>query len=316
MGLILICLAAVAWGTTGTTSMLIAQQATVSPLVIGFWRMVLALPIFWLWHSYNSRHNNSQNSQHKNTYNNHNNNLGRAQKSPWPIKAHCLPLLTMGLCMGGYQVFYFAAVPYVGVAMTAMVAICSSPLIIALLALVFLGEKLTRVLGISLVLGVTGTLLLIAQPDALAANGGQFLLGVTLALGAAFSYGGYAILAKVMVDRMDGIAIASYSFTAAALLLTPTLVLQPSFDIWLKVLPFLLYLGIITSSFAYGIYMLGIRHTPATVAGIAVLLEPLTASLLGIFVFKEPMGWSSILGALLLMGGILYAQTGNATKSS
>ncbi|MEO1182991.1 MAG: EamA family transporter [Cyanobacteria bacterium J06636_28] len=211
--------------------------------------------------------------------------------------------------MAGYQIFYFAAVPYVGVAMTAMVAICSSPLIIALLAVAFLGETLTRTLCLALVLGITGTFLLIAQPDAL--NGGRFLLGVVLALGAAFSYGGYAILAKAMVGRMDGIEIATYSFTVAALVLTPTLVLQPSPAVWFKVLPFLLYLGLITSSLGYGIYMLGIRHTAATTAGIAVLIEPLTATLLGFFAFKEPMGWSSLFGAMLLLLGILYAQTSN-----
>ena len=81
MGLLLICLAAVAWGTTGTTSVLIAQQATISPLLIGFWRMALALPGFWLWHSYNSR--------------------SLPQTSPWPTKAHRLPLIAMGLCMAG-----------------------------------------------------------------------------------------------------------------------------------------------------------------------------------------------------------------------
>ncbi len=296
MGLLLICLAAIAWGTTGTTSALIAQQVTVSPLIVGLWRMVFALPIFWLWHSYNSR----QSAQSLSHF--------------LPPKINRLALLAMGLCMAGYQVFYFAAVPYAGVAMTAMVAICSSPIIIALLAVAFLGEKLSRNLAIALGLGVTGTILLIAQPEALQVQGGKFLLGVALAFGAAFSYSGYAILAKSMVGRMNAIAIATYSFTVAALVLTPTLALQPTLDIWLQALPFLLYLGIITSGIAYGIYMLGIRHTTATVAGIAVLLEPLTASLLGIFAFKEPIGWSGTCGALLLLGGILYTQRGNTTK--
>ncbi|MEO0868915.1 MAG: hypothetical protein AAFY17_10795, partial [Cyanobacteria bacterium J06642_11] len=55
MGLLLICLAAIAWGTTGTTSALIAQQVTISPLVVGLWRIVFGMPVFWLWHSYNTR---------------------------------------------------------------------------------------------------------------------------------------------------------------------------------------------------------------------------------------------------------------------
>ncbi len=290
MGLILICLAAVAWGTTGTTSVLIAQQVTVSPLIVGLWRMVFALPIFWLWHGYNIR------------------TQAPSSLNLWPTKINRLPLIAMGLCMAGYQVFYFAAVPYAGVAMTAMVAICSSPLIIALLAVVFLRETLTRSLCIALVLGVTGTVLLIVQPDTLQVNGSQFLIGVALAFGAAFAYAGYAILAKALVGRMDSIAIATHSFTTAALALTPTLVLQPSFDIWLQALPFLLYLGIVTSSLAYGIYMLGIRYTSATTAGVVVLMEPLTASLLGIFAFREPISWATSFGALLLVVGIVYAQ--------
>ena len=290
MGLLLICLAAISWGTTGTTSVLIAQQATVSPLIVGLWRIVFALPIFWLWHSYNLRLQPQQNV------------------SFWPSKGYRLPLLAMGLCMTGYQVFYFAAVPYAGVAMTALVAICSSPLIITLLAVTFLREKLTQGLMIALALGITGTVLLISQPEALNIHGSRFVIGVALALGAAFSYAGYAILAKSLVGRINAIEIAIHSFTAAALILTPTLVLQPTLDIWLKALPFLLYLGIVTSGIGYGIYMLGIRHTSATVAGIAVLLEPLTASLLGIFAFKEPISLSGAFGALLLIVGILYTK--------
>lgn len=290
MGLIFICLAAIAWGTTGTASVLIAQQATVSPLIVGLWRMVFALPIFWLWHGYNIRSQSPKNS------------------TLWPTKVNRLPLMAMGLCMAGYQVFYFAAVPYAGVAMTAMVAICSSPLLIALLAVAFLGEKLTRGLCIALVLGIAGTVLLIVQPDVLQVNGSRFVLGIMLAFGAAFAYAGYAILAKALVGQMDSIAIATHSFTTAALVLTPTFALQPSFDIWLQVLPFLLYLGIVTSSLAYGIYMLGIRYTSATVAGIVVLMEPLTATLLGIFAFREPISWTTGFGGLLLIVGIFYAQ--------
>ncbi|MBT9315969.1 DMT family transporter [Leptothoe spongobia] len=296
MGLLLICLAAITWGTTGTISVLISQQVTVSPLIVSLWRIVFGLPIFWLWHRQNTRRQLQRTSIY------------------WPPKVCRLPLIAMGLCMAGYQVFYFAAVPYVGVAMTAMVSVCSSPLIIALLAIAFLGEKLTRGLCIALTLGVTGTVLLIAQPEALQIDGSQFLLGVALAFGAAFSYSGYAVLAKSLVVRMDAIAIATYSFTAAALVLTPTLVIHPTLDIWLKALPFSLYLGLITCGIAYSIYMLGIRHTPATVAGIAVLLEPLTAALLGIFAFKEPISWSGALGALLLIVGILYARKGDTTN--
>lgn len=294
MGLLLICLAAITWGTTGTTSALIAQQATLSPLTVGLWRIVFALPVFWLWHGLMGQQRQLP----------LNNRLTQPQR---------LSLLAMGLCMAGYQVFYFAAVPYIGVAMTALVAVCSSPLIITVLAIAVLGEKLTRNLCIAMALGVTGTVLLIAQPEAMYVDGFRFFLGIALAFGAAFSYAGYAIFAKSLVDRIDAVAIATYSFTIAALALIPTLLLQPAFDIWLQALPFLLYLGVITGGIGYGIYMLGIRQTPATIASIAVLLEPLTAALLGIFAFKEPISNTGIAGAFLLVIGILFAQKRTAT---
>ncbi|MGD1857745.1 MAG: DMT family transporter [Leptolyngbyaceae cyanobacterium] len=297
MGLLLICLAAITWGTTGTISALIAQQVTLSPLTVGLWRIVFALPVFWLWHGLMRQRRQTPIK----------NRLTRPQR---------LSLLAMGLCMAGYQVFYFAAVPYIGVAMTALVAICSSPLIIAVLAVAFIGEKLTRHLCIALALGITGTVLLIAQPEVMSLNGVQFFVGVALAFGAAFSYAGYAIFAKSLMGRMDAIAIATYSFTVAALALAPTLLLQPALDIWLQALPFLLYLGVVTSGIGYGIYMLGIRHTPATIASIAVLLEPLTASLLGIFLFKEELGWAGSFGALLLITGIFYTQKSPREKTS
>lgn len=287
MGLLLICLASVAWGTTGATATLIAQQVTISPLIVGTWRIFFAVPIFWLWYSCLTPPSERQRRPHRRQW---------------------LPLGAMGLCMAGYQVFYFAAVPYAGVAITALVAICSSPLIITALAIGFLGERLTRTVAISLALGVVGTLLLIAQPETLQLGGGRFFLGVALAFGAAFSYAGYAIFAKALVATTGGIAIATYSFTAAALALAPILVIQPPLAAWLQALPYLVYLGVVTSGLAYGIYMLGIRHTTATTAGILVLIEPLTATLLGLFVFREPLGWTSLVGAMLLITGILYAR--------
>lgn len=298
MGVFLICLTAIAWGTTGTTSALIAQQVTISPLIVGFWRIGFAVPMFWLWHGYNCRHQPGS-------------SLAVVPRS---AKDYRFRLILMGVCMAGYQVFYFAAVPYVGVAMTAMVAVCSSPLIITLLAVGFLGERLTRTLLVALGLGVTGTILLVAQPDAFQVNGVRFFVGVALAFGAAVSYASYAVFAKALVGKMDAIAVSTYSFTAAALVLTPTLGFHPNVTIWLQALPFLLYLGLITGGMAYGLYMLGIRHTSATVAGIAVLLEPLTAALLGIFIFKEPISGASLIGSLLLIISIIYAQRGDPSN--
>ena len=58
-----------------------------------------------------------------------------------------------------------------------------------------------------------------------------------------------------------------------------------------------------------------VRHTPATVATIATLIEPLTSTGLAWVLFGEQLGALSILGGLLLLGaiGLLYLASARRT---
>lgn len=68
--------------------------------------------------------------------------------------------------------------------------------------------------------------------------------------------------------------------------------------------PLFLYLGLIPTALAYGLYAVGLRRTPATLAGIVTLLEPLTASTLGVLLFGERLGVAGTFGAFLLLAAI------------
>ena len=54
--------------------------------------------------------------------------------------------------------------------------------------------------------------------------------------------------------------------------------------------PWLLYLGAVATAGAYAIYTVGLRHVPASIAGVTTLLEPLTATILGVALFGERLG--------------------------
>ena len=208
--------------------------------------------------------------------------------------------------MAAYQACYFLAVPLAGVAITALVSICSSPIFITLLAAKFLGEKLTLKIYLSLGLGIAGTSLLVINPNAITNQGWQFFGGVLLALSAGFFYATYAVGAKSVIKNLDPFTVLALSFTAAGLMLFPALLFTNSLNTQnLQIqAPFLLYLGLVSTGVAYLLYMQGLKSTTATVAGIAVLLEPLTATCLGILVFRETMGINGAIGGLLLLGAI------------
>jgi len=280
-GLVLIALAAVSWGTTGATMMLLARHAAAGPLLVGFVRLAIAAPFL----------------------------LGAALVSTrdWRLSGarDLFALLLMGGAMAAYQVFYFRAVALTGVAVAALLAICSAPLMIAGLAALFLRERLTAATGVSLAMAVAGTALLVIGPRGLGEISSDFALGAVLALGAGLSYAMYTVIGKGTLARVSPLPLAGITFTVAALTLSPVLlsehaVAEPLAKGW----PLFLYLGLIPTALAYGLFTVGLRRIPATVAGITTLLEPLTAATLGVLLFGERLGAAGTIGAILLLTAI------------
>ena len=289
-GLGLIALAAVSWGTTGSVTALLVARAEAAPLVIGAARMlvaaVLLLAAAGAWRQ----------------------KRAGVTGGLWPRPGDAWRCLALGACMAAFQATYFTAVTRAGIAVTALVAICSAPIMIAALAAVLLGERATPRLALALGLGVAGTALLVATPVA-GTTAPRPLSGVVLALGAGFAYALYVVLAKTALARTAPLPLAALTFAVAAVLMAPALATPGAGRQLVLGWPGLLYLGAVTTAGAYVIYMAGLRHVAAAAAGVASLLEPLTATLLGVMVFGERLGVGGWAGAVLLLGAlVLLAQ--------
>src|SRR5207248_10434943 len=97
------------------------------------------------------------------------------------------------------------------------------------------------------------------------------------------------------------IPLAALTFAVAtAVLLVPAIHEGGTVATLMRGWPIFLYLGVVPTGLAYVLYTTGLRRTPATMASIAGLLEPLTATILGIIVFREGFGVAGAMGALLL----------------
>jgi len=289
-GLGLIALAAVSWGTTGSVTALLVARAEAAPLVIGAARMlvaaVLLLAAAGAWRQ----------------------KRAGVTGGLWPRPGDAWRCLALGACMAAFQATYFTAVTRAGIAVTALVAICSAPIMIAALAAVLLGERATPRLALALGLGVAGTALLVATPVA-GTTAPRPLSGVVLALGAGFAYALYVVLAKAALARAAPLPLAALTFAVAAVLMAPALATPGAGRQLVLGWPGLLYLGAVTTAGAYVLYMAGLRYVTAATAGVASLLEPLTATLLGVTVFGEKLGVAGWAGAVLLLGAlVLLAQ--------
>jgi DME family drug/metabolite transporter len=277
-GLGFIALAAVSWGTTGSVTTLLVSRASATPLLIGAARMLVGAVLL----------------------------LAAArvvEGAIRPAAGETWRCLALGACMALFQVTYFTAVTRAGIAVTALVAICSAPIIIAALATALLGERPTRRLAVAMILGVAGTAALVAAPVA-TTTAPRPLRGVLLALAAGLAYALYVVIAKAAVMRTAPLRLAALTFAVAAMLMAPALVMPGAATQLAVGWPGLLYLGAVTTAAAYALYTVGLRYVSASAAGVASLLEPLTAALLGVLLFGERFGVAGWIGAALLLTGL------------
>lgn len=269
-----ILLAAILWGTTGTAQSFI--DGTAHPLTIGAWRLSLggfSLLLFVI--------------------------LTKKLKFrsiPWP--ATFLAALSMAL----FQPLFFSAVQMTGIAVGTVVAIGSAPVLAGLIEWKVLGKKPGRTWIYATSLAIMGCVLLFSDNGILNADA----YGIMLALGAGLAFATYAIVSKKVLEKMEAVPAVSVIFSVSALFLLPFLfVLDSSYIVDSMNLYLILYLGLAATSLAYILFSSGLKRIPSSSAVTLSLAEPLTASLLGVFVVGEVLSGASWIGVAMLLAGIL-----------
>jgi DME family drug/metabolite transporter len=270
--------AGVLWGTTGTAQAFAPAGAT--PLAIGAVRLLVggtALLLFALLRR-----------------------QLRPQGWPW------LPTLTVVAGIALYQVCFFAAVARTGVAVGTVVAIGSAPMLAGLLGLLLLGERPTRRWFFATLLAVGGCTLLVAAGSDLQSDLHLDAIGVLLALGAGAAYALYTIASRELLRVQPPDAVTAVAFFGGALILLPLLFFV---DLaWLaepRGALVALHLGLITTALAYILYIRALLTVPTATAVTLALMEPLTATTLGVLLLGERLTGPAIAGILLLLAGLL-----------
>ncbi len=148
------------------------------------------------------------------------------------------------------------------------------------------------------------------------ADGKASLSGDLLALGAAFMVAFYLLyskVARVSLGAMDVIfwLTATEAVVALALTLVAGEALLPA-----RAEGFLapLFLAIIVQIGGQGLIIAGLGRTPAAIAGVLMLIQPVTAAAISWRMFEEPLNTIQVLGAGLILTGVFLAQRGAAQR--
>lgn len=270
---LLILLAAILWGTTGTTQAFAPETA--HPIAIGATRLAVGGIFLGLMVLL----------------------IGKLDFKHWPIKATILASLSMAL----YQPLFFSAVSITGVAIGTVVAIGSAPILSGLIEWLYLKKRPAKVWWCSTFLSIVGCLLLFSNKESVYVDP----VGIILALGAGLSFAIYALVSSTLVEGRSSLSVVAVVFTLSAVWLSPFLfIFDMSWILSVRGVGASLQLGIMATGIAYLLFAKGLIHVSASTAVTLTLAEPLTAAVLGVFLLGEYLNTTSWLGILFLLLGI------------
>lgn len=273
-GKLLVLMAAVLWGTTGSAQMFAPKSS--NPIVIGAIRMaiggIVLFSIAIIKGSFKSK-----------------------------LELNKKLLLISSTCMAFYQPLFFSGVSRTGVAMGTVLAIGSAPVFSGIIEY-FMGKKLSRRWIIATIISITGCVLLFSGQDSMNMN----VFGSILSLGAGLSYAVYVRVSQKLFQHSPRNAVNGLVFLISAIMLSPILFINDlSWVLTTHGIMVTLHLGIVTTALAYTLFAYGLVNISTPEAVTLTLAEPLTAAMLGVAVFNEKLTVISIIGILLLFCGLI-----------
>jgi len=221
---------------------------------------------------------------------------------PRPSRADLLIIVVIGvLWFGVYNVALNEGEQRVD-AGTAAMLIQVSPVLIAQLAALFLGERFTVYLGLGLALAFSGVAVIAFSTSP---GGNSDVVGVLLCLLAAVVYSISLVLQKPLVGRLAAVHVTWLACTVGAVACLPfagQLVREageaPASSLW-----WLVYLGVFPTAIAFTTYAYALKHMSASSLGVTTYLVPPITIVLGVvFLGEAPPTMAYAGGALALVG--------------
>ncbi|AWE06135.1 EamA family transporter [Lysinibacillus sp. 2017] len=227
----------------------------------------------------------------------------------WSWKWTILAAIAIAL----FQSLFFTSVRFTGVAVGTVVTIGSSPVFAGILEWLIWKVRPSKVWGIATILAIVGCVLLFA-------NRGEAVVdpvGVGLALTAGFMFALYTNVSKQLMEREDTLPAVAMTFSMCALFLMP-FAARDGLG-WLTEgtnLSAMLFMALAATSVAYVLFLGGLKKISSSAAVTLSLAEPLTAAILGVFLVGEYLSPLSWVGVGLLLGGIVVLTVGARKAAS
>lgn len=190
-----------------------------------------------------------------------------------------------------------------------------SPLVLALLSFLFLGERLGRGGVVGIAVATAGILLLVSRGN-LTDLGWLRSRGDWLVLLSAHTWAFYTVMTRDLVRRRHPLAVTFCILVLAAVIMTVLFVVFGDIAKIRSLSPGALvalgYLGIAGMALGQWFWQEGVSRLGASRAGLYLYLEPLATLTLAIPLLGEPFGPFIALGGAMVLAGVFLGQRSRA----
>lgn len=287
---------AAAWGLAWSAGRWVANDLSNHPVFASWLRYAMAVPVFLIWL-----------------------HLASGLKRPTPRQRK--RLIAIGFFSTVmYQVLFMLGMRWTA-AGDASLVITLNPLFTGLLAVVVLRQPMTGRLGSGLLLGLLGVGVLFAASPNTNIPATERLLGNVLIGAAALSWATSTLLMRRAMDvpsseddgPMGPLQLTVWSSTAGLVMLTPLAgweLLEGGVPAVGSIsLVSIVFLALISTVLTYVWFAEGVERIGASRAAAYVYLVPVFGILSGWILLDEQLGWSLVLAFVLIIGGVVLAQS-------
>ena len=237
--------------------------------------------------------------------------LIKAQKKRLNLKAineNLKYLILSGIALGFNWILIFEAYKRTSLAIASL-CYYLAPVIVIVMSHFLFKELLTLKKIICVIIALVGMVFVsgLLQGEL---GSGYGIIGMICGLCAGILYATVTLLGK----KIKGISAFDETIVqllVAAIVLIPYNLITVSsdeFNLTTMSVSMVILLGIIHTGAAFGAYFSSLQHLNAQTVAIFSYLDPVVSILASIFILKESMDFLSLLGAVLILGSILFSE--------
>ncbi len=195
-----------------------------------------------------------------------------------------------------------------------------TPVAVMLMAALFIGERITGLKFLGVLLGIGGAVLMVVMGQT-SGSGSNDLLGITLAILSVLTWAIYMIITRKVAQKYTPVTQMKYVFLISAVvtvpLAWPELSAQPLFSADTFGWDGALEMGFIVlgaTVLGYFLIPFAMKSLSATTVSIYTNLQPMVASFVAIFIGQDRLTWDKPVAAILVLLSA-YIVTVVTTKS-